>query len=724
MALRERLEEGRVTVRDGKPWPLGANPDIGGVNFAIFSRHATAVSLLLFDSAGDTDPALEVALDPLKRRTGDVWHCFVEGCRAGDLYLYRVSGPYEPENGHRFNDRLAVLDPYAYALTGCENLAGSLGFDSEATQRDLVPATRSNLDIMPKCIVIRHDFDWEGDRPLKHPAGKTIIYEAHVRGLTAHASSGVERPGTYRGIIEHIPYLKHLGITSLELLPVQEFDAADNPRTNPHTGEPLRNYWGYNTIAYFAPKQSYAADTTPGGQVNEFKEMVRELHRAGIEVILDVVFNHTGEGAETGPTLSFRGIDNSEYYILDSNKRYYKNFSGCGNTVNCNNPVVRSFIVHCLRYWVTEMHVDGFRFDLGSILSRDREGNLMDRPPILERIAEDPVLRDTRIIAEAWDAAGAYQVGSFPGGRWAEWNDRFRDAARRFWRGEPWVLGDFATRLAGSSDLYHTDGRSPFHSINYVTCHDGFTLHDLVSYSRKHNYANGEGNRDGHSNELGHNYGVEGETELPGVRHTRACQVRNLLISLFVSQGIPMMLSGDELRNTQNGNNNAYCHDGPLTWIDYTLDGRLGEEKRAFRDFVGALTRFRRMHPSLYRSVFFSGTDRNGNSRHDLAWYSGTGEPMEWRHADGCLGMLIDGSDAPTDSDEIDDDILVLLNATTAGYSFALPAPRAGWRLVVDTSAGTATEFRAAGEESAWPGEHYPLSARSAVILVHPRRRW
>ncbi len=703
-------------VHEGRPWPLGVSVDRTGVQFALFSRHATGVSLLLFENEEDTEPAREIVLDPARHRTGDVWHCFLEGCEAGALYLYRVSGPYAPEAGDRFNDNLALLDPYAKALTHCESISDSLGYDTRSGRRDLVPSQESNLHIMPKCIVIDPDFDWQGDRPLNHPEKRTVIYEGHVRGMTSHESSGVTHPGTYRGIIEHIPYLSSLGITSLELLPVHEFDAADNPRSNPLTGERLRNYWGYNTLCYFAPKRSYAADGSRGGQVTEFKEMVRELHKAGIEVILDVVFNHTGEGNELGPTVSFRGIDNRIYYTLDENPRYYKNFSGCGNTVNCNHPLLRSLILDCLRYWVMEMHVDGFRFDLGSILARDEQGRLMDRPPMLERIAEDPVLRDTKIIAEAWDAGGAYQVGNFFGGRWAEWNDRFRDDVRRFWRGEPWVVGDFATRLAGSSDLYSRHGRKPFHSINFITCHDGFTLNDLVTYSRRHNYENGEGGRDGHAENLSYNYGVEGQTSLRVIERVRDRQIRNFLVTLFLSQGIPMIPAGDELRHTQRGNNNVYCQDNEISWINYHSD----VEKASLLEFCREAIRFRLSHPSLLRSEFFTGRDSSGNMRSDISWLTCRGEPMKWQYAEGCIGMLLDGSELTEDSEEVDDDILALFNATTADHTVTLPASRNGWHLVVDTCGGTASRFRGPGEEQRWSSDRYLLAGRSTVVFIDP----
>ncbi|MCK5154050.1 MAG: glycogen debranching enzyme, partial [Spirochaetales bacterium] len=486
--------EKKYSIFSGEPLPFGATVLNNGVNFAVFSRNATSVTLLLFNNAEDTTPFAELVLDPLQNKTGDVWHIRIQGIKEGVFYLYRVDGPYDPEKGHRFNRYKVLLDPFAKALTDSFvwNLNKSRGYDWNSPDKDLSFSEYDDTGSMPKSIVISDDFDWQGDRPLNFPLRHSIIYETHVSGLTKHKSSNVEQPGTYKGVVEMIPYFKELGITSLELLPIFEFDLNSVNKINPLTNEVLENYWGYDPISFFAPKGRYSSSGGNGNQVIEFKEMVRELHKAGIEVILDVVFNHTGEGSELGPTLSFRGWDNNLYYILSEDKRFYRNYSGCGNTLNCNHPIVRSIIRSCLHYWVIEMHVDGFRFDLGSILGRDQDGKLMENPPILEGIAEDPVLRNTKIIAEAWDAGGAYQVGSFPGGRWAEWNDKFRDDVRSFWRGDEGMVHVLATRLTGSSDLYMKDGRKPFHSINFITSHDGFTLYDLVSYNTKHNEANGE----------------------------------------------------------------------------------------------------------------------------------------------------------------------------------------------------------------------------------------
>ncbi|MCL2479841.1 MAG: isoamylase, partial [Treponema sp.] len=518
---------GHFAVEVGKALPLGAELTGKGVNFAVFSRHATSITLIIYESAEPDSPFEEIVLDKRKFRTGDIWHCCIPGLKAGTFYLYRAEGPYIPEKGLRFNSNKALLDPYAKALTDLSrwDLKKSVGYGTGESLTDLSYSHKDDSADKPRCIVIDNQFDWQGDAPLNYPLRFSVLYETHIRGLTKNPNAGVEHPGTYRGVIEKIPYFKDLGITSLEFLPVQEFNENELINKDPKTGEYLKNYWGYSTVAFFAPKGSYSSDRTPGSQVQEFKEMVRELHKAGLEVILDIVFNHTAEGNEMGPTFSFRGLDNPIYYILNENKRFYQNYSGCGNTVNCNHAVLRTLILDCLRYWVVEMHVDGFRFDLGSILGRDRDGNLMENPPMLERIAEDPVLSATKIIAEAWDAGGAYQVGWFPGGRWAEWNDRFRDDVRMYWRGDPKQTRFLATRLSGSSDLYLRDGRKPFHSINFVTSHDGFTMRDLVSYENKHNEANGENNNDGNSSNQSSNYGIEGMSDDPVLESLREKQV-------------------------------------------------------------------------------------------------------------------------------------------------------------------------------------------------------
>ncbi|MGA2479289.1 MAG: glycogen debranching protein GlgX [Spirochaetia bacterium] len=700
--------------------PFGATPNARGTQFSVFSRHATAVSLLLFSDPQGSSPFREIPLDPRLNRTGDVWHVQVDGAGPGTCYLYRVDGPWEPERGHRFNPHKLLLDPYVKAVTGnfTWNLADARGHDLSSTAGPLVMSTTSDITGMPKGIVVSDDFDWRGDRPLNRPLRLSVVYETHVRGLTLHPSSGAAHPGTFRGVSERIPYFKELGITALELLPVQEFDELENTRRNPRTGGRLANYWGYNTISFFAPKGRYASSGALGEQVTEFKEMVRELHAAGIEVILDIVFNHTAEGDESGPTLCFRGWDNAIYYMLDEkNPRVYKNFTGCGNTLNCNHPIMRTFILDCLHYWVVQMHVDGFRFDLGSVLGRDTDGRLMENPPILERIAEDPVLRESKIIAEAWDAAGAYQVGSFPGGRWAEWNDRFRDDVRRFWRGDPGQVSHLATRVAGSSDLYLRDGRKPFHSINFIASHDGFTLNDLVSYARKHNTENGEDNTDGATPDQGANYGVEGPTTNPAVEAVRGRQVKNFLATLLLSLGTPMLLGGDEFRRTQKGNNNPWCQNNDVSWYDWRLLSAHADIHRFCRQLIG----FRMRHPAFLRPEFYSGKESRHDLIPDITWLSETAQPADWGEQRRTLMVLIDGNKSEIEADRDDNDILMMFNAGERETLFtlaAIPQGRDAWHRAIDTARASPSDIAEQGSEARVPSDTYLLAPRSLVVLL------
>ena len=708
-----------IVVDSGKALPLGASLVNDGVNFAVFSRNATAVTLIVFESTDPNSSWKEIPLDKRGNKTGNIWHCFVRGLGAGTCYLYRADGPYFPEKGQRFNPYKVLLDPYAKALTDISNWDYSKcsGYDPARPGRDLTYSYEDDIAHQPRCIVIDNNFDWQGDTPLNYPLRFSVIYETHVKGLTAHPSSNVQYPGTYRGVIEKIPYFKDLGITSLEFLPVQEFNENETPRLNPRTGEKLKNYWGYSTVAFFAPKGSYAADKTPGGQVREFKKMVRELHKAGLEVILDIVFNHTAEGNEQGPTFSFRGLDNSIYYILNENRRYYQNYSGCGNTMNCNHPVVRSFIMDCLRYWVMEMHVDGFRFDLGSILGRDQNGKVMENPPTLERIAEDPVLNSTKIIAEAWDAGGAYQVGWFPGGRWAEWNDKFRDNVRRYWRSDPKETRFFATRISGSSDLYLRDGRKPFHSINFITSHDGFTMKDLVSYNDKHNEDNGEENRDGGSYNLSYNYGFEGGTYDPLIKNIRERQVKNFFATLLISLGTPMILGGDEFCRTQKGNNNAYCQDNDISWYNWSL---LEQNKDVYR-FVKEMIAFRLRHPGFMRPEFYTGREGSYNAIPDISWYNEKGESPDWDNIGYFLALRVDGSRAETLADRDDNDFYIIFNASLDVQPFILASPpsKKEWYRFLDTGLQPPNDILSAGNDKILPSQHtYPVKARSMVILI------
>ena len=708
-----------IVAESGKALPLGASLLNDGVNFSIFSRNATAVSLIIFASADSDSPWIEIPLDKRENKTGNIWHCFIKGLEAGTCYLYRADGPYFPEKGQRFNPHKTLLDPYAKALTDISNwdFTKCLGYNPEKPGKDLTYSYIDNMADQPRCIVVDDNFDWQGDTPLNYPLRFSIIYETHVKGLTAHPNSGAEHPGTYRGVIEKIPYLKDLGITSLEFLPVQEFNERELLRLNPNTGGKLTNYWGYSTAAFFAPKGSYSSDKTPGGQVREFKEMVRELHKAGIEVILDIVFNHSAEGNELGPTISFRGLDNSIYYILNENRRYYQNYSGCGNTMNCNHPVVRTLIMDCLRYWVTEMHVDGFRFDLGSILGRDQNGHIMENPPTLEQIAEDPVLNSTKIIAEAWDAGGAYQVGWFPGGRWAEWNDKYRDDVRKYWRGDKKETRLLATRITGSADLYLRDGRKPFHSINFVTSHDGFTMKDLVTYNNKHNEENGENNRDGSENNLSFNYGIEGPGKDPIVKAIRERQLKNFFTTLLISLGTPMLLGGDEFGRTQNGNNNAYCQDNEMSWFDWTL---LEKNKDLFR-FVKEMIALRKSHPCFMRSEFYTGRGGDYVGIPDVSWYDEKGNIPNWDEIGYYLALRVDGKRAETLADRDDNEFYIMINANVDKQAFILTEPpgKREWYRVVDTGLSSPNDILSSGSEIKLPSRRiYYVNARSMVILI------
>lgn len=534
--------------------PIGASIVQGGVNFNLFSRHASFVELLLFDHEEDACPSTTIRLTPAMHRTYHYWHVFVSGVKAGQLYGYRVHGPNDPKRGLRFDSDKLVLDPYG---RGVVVPAGYRRSDASSPGDNVATA-------MKNVVVDPQQYDWEGDVPLQHPCANTIIYELHVGGFTRHPNSGIapEKRGTYAGLIEKIPYLKALGITAVELLPVFHFDAQDAPAGK-------SNYWGYAPVSFFAPHPSYSSDRSPLGPINEFRDMVKALHRAGIEVILDVVFNHTAEGDQRGPTLSFRGIDNPSYYILENGGEHYANFTGCGNTLNANQSVVRRMIIDSLRYWVHEMHVDGFRFDLASILTRDSSGTPLPNPPVLWDIESHPALAGTKLLAEAWDAAGLYQVGCFVGDSWREWNGRFRDDVRDFFRGQPGSVRRIADRILGSPEIYGHENREVEQSVNFVTCHDGFTLNDLVSYNEKHNEENGENNRDGSNDNRSWNCGVEGPSSEDAVERLRNRQIKNFLTTTLMSLGLPMLLMGDEVRRTQKGNNNAYCQDNELSWFDW-----------------------------------------------------------------------------------------------------------------------------------------------------------
>jgi isoamylase len=660
---------GRLHVQPGRALPFGVHLDATGANFALFSRHAEGVTLLLFPAAEAAEPCLTVALDPVRHRTGDVWHAWVEGVRAGFAYAYRVSGPWAPEKGFWYNPHKLLVDPLAPLMSGvaCGDFAAALAWQEDATGRWL-PSRADNLASAARGLVVDATFDWEGDQPLRLPWSRTILYETHVRGFTVHASSGVAHPGSYAGLIEKIPYLQALGVTAVELLPVQEFNQHGLDRRAPG-GEQLRDYWGYNPVGFIAPKADYARDRQGAGPLLELKRMVKALHGAGIEVFLDVVFNHTAEGGAAGPLLHLRGLDNSIYYLLDGQSGHYRDDTGCGNTLNCNHPVVRELILDALRYWVLEMHVDGFRFDLAAVLGRDEAGNIMPNAPLLERLAEDPILRETKLIAEAWDAGGAYELGGFGSGRWSEWNGRYRDEVRRFWRGDPGMAGVLASRLAGSSDVFRGAGKTPCNSINFVTSHDGFTLNDLVSYARKHNMTNGEDNRDGPGDDFSRNFGCEGPCDDPGIEALRRRQIRNFIATLMLSRGVPMLLGGDEFRRTQQGNNNAYCQDNAVSWYDWSLLQRHAD----IHTFTRAMIAFRSRHPLLCDESFYSDAD--------VTWFDAAGHTPDWFAGNRHLGCCLHPAAHQPDK------LCLLFNAQDTALDFTLPVHLAeGWRVAIDTA--------------------------------------
>ena len=646
---------------EGSSSPLGATPSPNGVNFSVFSKHATGVQLLLFDRIDDAQAARVVRLDPSANRTYHYWHVFVPNVQPGQLYGYRVEGPFDPSSGMRFDPAKVLLDPYGRGVLVPET------YGREAAYRP-----DDNTGTAMKSVVVDVSaYDWEGDVPLQLPASRTIIYEMHVRGFTRHPSSGVSEKtrGTYAGLIAKIPYLQRLGITAVELLPVFQFDVQDAP--------PGRvNYWGYAPVSFFAPHQGYSSRRGPTGPVDEFREMVKALHRAGLEVILDVVFNHTAEGDHRGPTLSFRGLDNTTYYILEEDRARYADYSGTGNTLNANHPIVRRMIVDSLRYWVDAMHVDGFRFDLASILERDASGNLMPNPPVLWDIESDPALAGTKLIAEAWDAGGLYQVGSFIGDSWREWNGRFRDDVRSFFRGEEGTVEGFVDRLIGSPSLYGHKQREPEGSVNFVTCHDGFTLNDLVSYDGKHNEANGEDNRDGADDNRSWNCGVEGPTEDPDIDKLRTRQVKNFFTVTMLSAGMPMMLMGDEVRRTQGGNNNAYCQDNEISWLDWTLLAKRADVHR-FVSLLNARRVLRDVEPER-RRVALNQLIRQA----DIAWHGVRLHEPDWRHSSHTVAFT-----ARFTKERLF--FHVILNAYWEPLEFELPSVANGgrhlWRRWIDT---------------------------------------
>jgi len=699
-----------TAIWPGAPYPRGATWDGEGVNFALFSENATQVDLCLFSANGRQ----ELQRIRLKEQTDMVWHCYLPEARPGMIYAWRVHGPYDPNHGHRFNPHKLLLDPYAKEIVGPLTWSDThFGYRVGHPNGDLSFDTRDNAYGMPKCRVVDPAFSWGDDRAPKIPWHEMVIYELHVRGFTKrHPDVAPALRGTYAGLATApvLDHLRRLGVTSIELMPTHTFiddrHLIDRGR---------RNYWGYNSIGYFAPEPLYAAS----GSSREFKTMVKTLHSAGFEVILDVVYNHTAEGNHMGPTLSFKGIDNSVYYRLNQDApRFYTDYTGCGNTLNMQHPRVLQLIMDSLRYWVQEMHVDGFRFDLAAALAREMHD--VDRfGAFFDILHQDPILSQVKLIAEPWDLGeGGYQVGNFPPG-WAEWNDRYRDSMRAFWRGDGGRIGEFATRLTGSSDLYARNGRRPYASINYITCHDGFTLEDLVSYNHKHNEANGEANRDGNDHNLSWNHGVEGPSDTPGIVALRARLKRNLLASLFFSQGVPMLLAGDEMGRTQRGNNNAYCQDNETSWLNWNLSAANCE----LMEFVVRLIRLRREHPVFRRRHFFQGRAIRGAGTKDIHWLKPDGSEMsdkEWTHDDArSLGVFLSG-EALGEVDACgrpirDDNFILLFNAHHERIDFKLPAlcVHCVWRVELDTHwhAGLEHDGDFVGHSS------YPLEGRTLALL-------
>ena len=683
----------------GSPFPYGASIARNGINFSVFSSKAKAITIVIFSLDG-SEQLMEFPLDGRMHRTGYVWHGLITGLDPGFSYGYRlICDEKDLKENPPCDQQVILLDPYSFVTVG----------GSEWGQ-PLKISRNGNEYTFRLSQVYESNFDWELDQPLNIPLKDSIIYELHVRGFTRHKSSGVAKPGTFLGLIDKIPYLKDLGITAVELMPVTDYDETHMLYNDPDTGQHLFNYWGYDPISFFAPKASYAFNSRFGAQVDEFKTMVKAFHEAGIEIILDMVFNHTAEGNEFGPRYHFKGFDNAVYYLLNPKDGSYLNFSGCGNTLNCNHPVVREMIIHSLRYWITEMHVDGFRFDLASILGRGRDGSVLSNPPLLERIAEDPILAATKLIAEAWDAGGLYQVGDFTyGNRWMEWNGKFRDDVRRFVKGDSGMVPKLATRLAGSSDLYQDDGREPYHSVNFITCHDGFTLNDLVSYNDKHNEKNGESNRDGFGNNLSWNCGVEGPTENNKVLDLRKKQIKNFAAILFLSQGVPMMLGGDEFARTQLGNNNAYCQDNEIGWINWDL---LPDNQDLHRYFK-LLINFRKSHPSLRRTHF---QVEKIDNQPEMSWHGFKQNGPDWSESSKSLAVRYSANPETNDTD-----IYLLFNSDALGHSFSLPKLTMDkrWYRMLNTAFESPDDIVQPGFEKTLKTQRsYRLAPYSVVVLI------
>jgi len=704
----------KLNIYPGKPYPLGANWDGEGVNFALYADNATSVTLCLFRN--ENDEAEENRIQVIER-THHVWHIYIQGIEPGQLYGYRVDGPYEPSQGHRYNASKLLIDPYAKAIAGTIDWSDALfGYEIGSTDEDLSFSQIDSAPYIPKCVVVSNEFNWEGDKQLMIPYHKSIIYETHVKGFTKlHPDIPEGIRGTYAGIAHPvtIQYLKDLGVTAIELMPVHHFISDRHLKERG-----LSNYWGYNTIGFFAPDVRYCSSQTVGDQVTEFKSMVKALHKANIEVILDVVYNHTGEGNHLGPTLSFRGIDNASYYRLTDDKRYYMDYTGTGNTLNANLPNVLRLMMDSLRYWILDMHVDGFRFDLASTLARElHEVNRLSA--FFDIIHQDPTISQVKLIAEPWDIGdGGYQVGKFPQD-WAEWNGLYRDCIRDYWRGSESILGEFASRFTGSPDLYEGDYRKPTASINFITAHDGFTLHDLVSYNEKHNDANGENNQDGENHNRSWNCGYEGPTDDPLINELRQRQKRNFLTTLFLSQGVPMLVAGDEISRTQKGNNNAYCQDNEISWLDWK------DADQDLLEFTRQIIRLRKEHPTFSRRRWFQGQPIKGAGVHDIAWFLHDGTEMSEDHWNEdfakSLGIFLYGKglhSVGSKGEQItDDSFYIIFNAHYESLEFTLPSQKYGkrWTKVLDTATINIKE-----SDVYKPGDVITVIGRSVILLRHP----
>lgn len=695
--MKKTTQKKIYALKHGNPYPNGAKKSDGGVNFSIFSRHATSVELLLFETSSCDQPFQHIVLNKESNRTFFAWHIFVIDLPVGTWYTWRMDGAFEPNtSGLRFDKYKQLLDPWAHAISDC------------LWDRTAACKPGDNGSTAMRCVVVDEHYHWEGDIPLRISSEKAIIYELHVGGYTKHASSNVKHPGTFAGLIEKIPYLQQLGITHVELLPVMAFDEQDVPSNTAARG--LKNYWGYSTHSFFSPHPGYCVTPEQGTHLTEFKDLVKALHKAGIGIIMDVVFNHTSEAGTDGPTINFRGIGDTIFYHHDAYDRsILHDYTGCGNTVNANHPLVSRFIISCLEYWVREMHVDGFRFDLASALARGEYGEVLHDPPVLWGIELSKQLSKTKLIAEAWDAAGLYQVGSFPGYRWAEWNGIYRDVIRKFIRGDQGLVTEVATRLCGSSDLYEHQGRLPISSVNFVTCHDGFTLYDLLSYNQKHNEANGEDNRDGCNNSLSYNHGVEGDTDNIAIQSLRIQQAKNIFAILLLSQGVPMLLAGDEFLNSQQGNNNSYCQDNEISWLDWCLTQKNADMLR----FVQLMIALRKRHSSIMRRRFLTGKPIEGKTIPDIAWHGTELNKPLWH--DTSTNLLV-YTLAGLSKEEAD--LHIAINMSAQALDIEMPVIKGKkWRLSVDTSLSSPLDITALNEQKPIKNTLYSINPRSILVF-------